>query len=97
VTVPVEQVAVEVFYASESSQRLVKLVVPKGSTVMDAVIASEICETFPELNNQPLDLGIYAEPCMQDRVLEAHDRVEIYRPLIIDPREARRQRALAEK
>ena len=92
-----ELISIEVFYASTDNQLLVALEVEAGTTVDEAVVQSGVLERFPELKQQPLNMGIFAEPCDGDRALKAYDRVEIYRPLLIDPREARRQRVARER
>ena len=92
-----QQIAIEVFYGAVEGQLLVSLQVKPGTTAAAAVNLSGLLERFPELNQQTLDLGIYGEPCEGSRELAPFDRVEIYRPLLIDPREARRQRVARER
>lgn len=84
---------VEVVYALPERAWRVPLCLPSGSTVRDAVLASGLRERLPELASNPLDHGIFSHPCAPDRVLEDGDRVELYRPLLCDPKEIRRQRA----
>ena len=67
--------------------------VPLGATLADAVAASGVLADNPELRSRPLDLGVFGRPWPPDRVLRDGDRVEIYRPLVVDPKEARRVRA----
>ena len=86
---------VEVVYATVDCQMLIAVALREGSTVSDAVAASGIGVHFPELNLAESLLGIFgrvvSEP--QSRLLEEGDRVEIYRALLADPKEARRLRA----
>ncbi|GLK91061.1 RnfH family protein [Pseudomonas turukhanskensis] len=88
-------IEVEVVYAQADVQRLVTVQVPVGTTARQVVELSDLGSEFPDLDVQACPLGIFgkalADP--QARVLEAGDRVEIYRPLIADPKEVRKQRA----
>ena len=86
-------IQVEVAYATLEKQQLIALTVPEGSSVDSAIKASGILTEFPEINQKPLIVGIFAQICELDRILISGDRVEIYRPLHKDPKEARRQRA----
>lgn len=85
---------VEVVYASEYRCELRLVRVPQGSTVQAAIAASGILEAFPELDAQVLSVGVYSRPVTLETMLDAYDRVEIYRPLKMDPKEARRARVL---
>jgi hypothetical protein len=85
---------VEVVYALPDRQRVVTLVLPEvGLTAQAAVEQSGLLDEFPELRGRPLVLGIYGTVCPPDRPLRDRDRVEIYRPLRVDPRVQRRERA----
>ena len=91
---------VEVVYASVQEQKLIELQVPKGSTALDAVRLSKIAQHFPEIDLENLDLGVFAKPLdgkgrplPHEYIVQAEDRVEIYRPLTIDPMQARLARA----
>jgi putative ubiquitin-RnfH superfamily antitoxin RatB of RatAB toxin-antitoxin module len=86
-------ISVEVAYASTDGQALISLHVPAGSTVMSAVRLSAIEDQFPEVDFESAAKGIFSKPTVNDFVLSDLDRVEIYRELVVDPREARRQRA----
>ncbi|UXY14056.1 RnfH family protein [Chitiniphilus purpureus] len=85
-------VQVEVVYAQARVQRLVPLTLPGGSTAGHAIQASGLLADFPEIDLARNAIGIFSRPCRLDTVLRDGDRVEIYRPLIADPKEARRQR-----
>ena len=88
---------IEVVYALPEQQRLVTLPLPAtGLTAQAAVDQSGLLDEFPELREQPLVLGVYGAVCAGDRKLRDRDRVEIYRPLRVDPRAQRRQRAAAQ-
>ena len=85
---------VEVVYALPERQRVVTLAMPEaGLTAQAAFQLSGLLDEFPELRDQPLVLGIYGTVCAPDRVLRDRDRVEVYRPLRVDPRAQRRERA----
>lgn len=84
---------VEVAYARPDRQRLVTVELAAGATARDAVRASGLVEEFPEIDVERAPLGVFGRACPGDTVLRAGDRVEIYRPLVIDPKEARRRRA----
>lgn len=87
------RVRVEVAYARPETQRLVELLMDVPATVRDAINASGLLEEFPELELESLGTGIFSKPAALEDQLKDGDRVEIYRPLVIDPKEARRQRA----
>ena len=84
---------IEVVYALPDRQRIVRLEFVAGITAGEAVRAARLGEEFAELSNREPALGIYGEVVPLDRLLKPGDRVEIYRELRLDPREARRQRA----
>lgn len=91
-----EPVVVEVVYATALVQRLCIVDLPYGASVAAAVAASGIVEEF-ELDEDTLEVGIWSKRVSRDTRVEAGDRIEIYRPLKIDPKLARRQRAAAAK
>ena len=84
---------VEVAYALPSRQWVIAVEVPEGATVADAIERSGIREAVPGIEIRDRAVGVFYQPCALDRVLKAGDRVEIYRPLLIDPKETRRRRA----
>lgn len=90
-----ETIRVEVTHALPEKQALLAVDVPPGTTLMQAIEASGIRDAFPGLEVDPQRLGIFGRKAQPDDVLQEGDRVEIYRPLIADPKEARRQRAAA--
>jgi putative ubiquitin-RnfH superfamily antitoxin RatB of RatAB toxin-antitoxin module len=84
---------IEVVYALPGRQRVVRLQLEGPMSVEEAVRVSGLLEEFPELAGQVLALGIYGRRVDGTQVLRAGDRVEIYRPLRVDPRVARRRAA----
>ena len=86
-------IRVEVAYARPASQRILELTVPEGTRAGEAIHLSGILFLFPEIDLQVLKIGIFSRPVALDHILKAGDRVEIYRPLALDPKEARRRRA----
>ncbi|QGZ32371.1 RnfH family protein [Stutzerimonas stutzeri] len=92
---PESVIAVEVVYALADKQKLLRLTVPRGTTVRQAALRSGMDGFFPGLDLAIAPLGIFgkAVPKADERVLEEGERVEIYRPLIADPKEVRKQRA----
>ena len=86
---------VEVAYALPHKQKIVSLSVPEGTTMSEAVALSRMDDFFPELDVARCPLGIFGKtvPKPAERVLLPGERVELYRPLIADPKEVRKQRA----
>lgn len=84
---------VEVAYATPEKQAILRIEVPPGCTVERAIELSGIREQFPEMVVRDNAVGIFSRKVPLDHTLRAGDRVEIYRPLIADPKEARRRRA----
>jgi putative ubiquitin-RnfH superfamily antitoxin RatB of RatAB toxin-antitoxin module len=87
-------VNVEVAYAKPEEQAIVVLQMQEGTTVEAAIKASGLLELFPEIALSELNAGIFGAACKLDQPIREGDRIEIYRPLVHDPKEARRQRAL---
>jgi putative ubiquitin-RnfH superfamily antitoxin RatB of RatAB toxin-antitoxin module len=93
-----ESISVEVAYALPEKQRIVKLDVPQGTTALEAVTLSKLDEVFDELVVGPdLKIGVWGKVTTADRVLATGERVEIYRPLLVDPKEVRKARAAKAK
>ena len=84
---------VEVVYALAERQVLIALSVAPGTTVAEVIERSGIADKFPDHDLSSCPLGIWGKIVDRDRVVEAGDRVEIYRQLEIDPRDARRKLA----
>lgn len=91
---PGNMFTIEVAHARPEKQVLKSLQVAAGTTVQQAIELSGIRKDFPDLEVNPQRLGIFSNPATADQPLREGDRVEIYRPLIADPKEARRKRAL---
>jgi putative ubiquitin-RnfH superfamily antitoxin RatB of RatAB toxin-antitoxin module len=89
-----QKIRVEVVFAIPQKQELLALDVAAGSTVADAIHQSGIVELFEEVDMDITRVGIFGQKATPDQVLQNGDRVEIYRPLVIDPKEIRRQRAI---
>lgn len=88
-----DSIEVEVVYALPQQQRLLEVRLPAGATVADAIRASGVLALFPEIDLANNKVGIFSKLVKLDDVVRARDRVEIYRPLIADPKEVRRKRA----
>jgi hypothetical protein len=89
-----ETLAVEVAYALPEKQRILRVEIKPGTTALEAVQQSAIEDEFPGLVvDERTPLGIFGQGVAADRVLEPGDRVEIYRPLLIDPKAVRKARA----
>jgi len=82
-----------VAYATARRAQLFEVRMPAGSSVRQAIQACGILSTVPELAGQELDVGIFGQSCRLDDTVRDGDRIEIYRPLTVDPKVARRQRA----
>lgn len=88
-----DQIRIEVAYAQPDRQEVIRLQLAEGTTLREAVEASGLPERYPEIDLAKGKFGIYAKLAKPDAVLRDRDRVEIYRPLIADPKEVRKQRA----
>jgi uncharacterized protein len=89
----VDPIDVEVAYARPDAQLIMKLRVPRGTTLEQAVRQCGVLERFPEIDLARNQVGIFGKLNKLDAELRDGDRVEIYRPLIADPKEVRKQRA----
>ena len=88
-----EKIKIELVYALPAEQTLLKLEVPRGATIAEAVRLSGILDKYPEIDLEKGKFGIFGKLSKTDVVLREKDRIEIYRPLIADPKEVRRKRA----
>jgi putative ubiquitin-RnfH superfamily antitoxin RatB of RatAB toxin-antitoxin module len=84
---------IEVVYALPERQWRVAITLPSGATVADALAAVAEREPFVNLDLANVPVGIYGDQVRREQVLADRDRVEIYRPLPVDPPEARRRRS----
>lgn len=87
------EISATLVYATPDSLFERSLVLPEGATVGDAIKVSGIAEACPEAMREPLAVGIFSRPARLETTLHDGDRVELYRPLQIDPKSARRRRA----
>ncbi len=90
---PEETIQIEVVYALPKHQFMRHLRLPSGTTVANAVERSGILDLYPDIDFSRNRLGIFGKLVESDRRLHEGDRVEIYRPLVKDPKEIRRERA----
>lgn len=90
---PRQPLRVEVAYALPDRQSLIGLELPAGSTAEEAIRRSGLLDDYPEIDLTVNAVGVFGRRCQLDTVLRDGDRVEVYRPLEADPREARRKLA----
>lgn len=88
-------ITVEVAYATPEQQRIIELQVAVACTIEAAIKQSGILELFPDIDLSKQQVGVFSQPRQLTDIVNDGDRIEIYRPLAIDPKEARRARALA--
>ena len=84
---------VEVVYALPAAADAVSVTVPDGATLRDAVLASGVLERHPDIRLETQAFGIFGKRAALEARLSPGDRIEVYRALAIDPKEARRRRA----
>jgi len=84
---------VEIAYARKDAQVILSVAASEGLTAKEAIAQSGILRRFPEIDLRVNRVGIFGKLTQLDQVLEPGDRVEIYRPLIADPKAVRRQRS----
>lgn len=87
------ELSIEITFALPESQFLTVVHVQAGSTVADVIAMSGVIDSFPEYDLAELTVGIWGRVVQSDQVVEEGDRVELYRPLKMDPRESRRMLA----
>lgn len=88
-----DQITVQVSYARPDEQVVIEIKLNQNTTLRQAILSSGILERFPEINLQVNKVGIFGKLKDLDQCLSHRDRVEIYRPLVADPKEVRRKRA----
>jgi len=88
---------VEVAYASEEKQEIISVEIDAGSSIERAIDCSGVLEKFPEIDLMQQNVGIFSKKKKLTDVVREGDRIEIYRPLLIDPKEARRKKAITQK
>ncbi len=84
---------VEVIYALPEEQTLFNVVLTEETTVKDAILKSKILEEYGELDIDSMNIGLFGKATKMDQVVRDKDRIEIYRPLIADPKEVRKRKA----
>ncbi|MBB6091863.1 hypothetical protein HNQ60_000709 [Povalibacter uvarum] len=92
-----DQISVRVVYALPERQSIVTVRIAEGSSVIDAVRKSGLLERYPDAARVPLNVAIFGRVVAVEERLRDGDRVEILRPLIVDPKQARRQAAARTK
>ncbi len=85
-------ITVEVAYATPAKQLILSAKVLPNATIEEAILASSILTSFPEIDLTKVKVGLFGQLATLQTRLSAGDRVEIYRPLTIDPKQARKQR-----
>lgn len=88
---------VECIYLTNKESYFIALTVEEGAAIKDVIQASGVLEQYSELELEALNVGVFGEKKNLMDVVRQGDRVEIYRPLLINPMEARRSRAIAPK
>ena len=88
-----EEIMIEVSYASTREQLIISIKVPEDINVKQAIEKSGIQKKFPEIDLGKNNVGIFGKQTTLEHSLKNKDRIEIYRPLIIDPKELRRKKA----
>lgn len=87
----------EVVYALPRKQTVIPVELPQGATVYQAALASGIAQVHPDIDLDNADFGIWSERVSADDCVSDGDRIEIYRPLVADPKTMRRRRASQER
>ena len=87
----------EIAYADGKRVHVITVEVYIGTTVKQAIELSGMLEECPDIDLEENKVGIFSEICTLDTEVPENSRIEIYRPLITDPKEARRKRAVSEK
>tara|TARA_B100000780_G_scaffold271484_1_gene232473 strand:+ start:1175 stop:1507 length:333 start_codon:yes stop_codon:yes gene_type:complete len=88
---------IEVCYALPDEQRIFSLEVPDNSDVEQGIKLSGVLEAYPEISLETFKVGVFGKICKLDNILHDKDRIEIYRNLIADPKESRRQKVEMER
>ncbi len=88
-----EKVTIEVVYGVPHKQKILTLILAAGSTVEQAILASGVIDLFPEIDLKVNKVGIWNKAAKLSEVVNDLDRIEVYRPLIADPKDVRKRRA----
>ena len=89
-------IKVELVYIEPNKQNVLSVEIPEGSDIRSAISYSGLLEQYPQIDLSVNKVGIFSKLQQLDTILQQGDRVEIYRPLQVDPKEARRRRAKKE-
>ncbi len=87
------ELQVEIVFATAEEQLLLEVTVASGATIADVIEKSKLAERLPEYDLDSLEVGVWGHPADRGQAVTDGDRIEIYRPLCADPREARRRLA----
>jgi len=93
VTNEADKFVVDVIYALPTQQKVISVSVLPGTSAIDIVCQSNMVSFFPEIDLETVKLGVFSNVVKHDQVILPGQRVEIYRPLIADPKDVRRRRA----
>ena len=88
-----ELINIEVVYGQPQRQELISLKVTSSTSIKEAIIQSDICKLFPQIELANARVGIFSRAAKLSDTLREGDRIEIYRPLLADPKEIRKRRA----
>ena len=87
------KISVEVVYGLPDEQALLTVEVAEGTEVRDVIVASKITDRFPDIDLETVKVGLFGKLTKMNQPVRSRDRIEIYRPLIADPKEVRKRRA----
>ncbi|PMH37532.1 RnfH family protein [Vibrio sp. 10N.286.49.B3] len=88
-----DMIHVDVVYPLPTEQRVLNLVVNKAMTIEEIIVKSGVLELYPEIDLKVNKVGVFSRNVKLDATVRDKDRIEIYRPLLADPKEIRRKRA----
>lgn len=88
-----KKILVEVAYATPEQQTILVVQIKENTTIEDAIIHSGILQIFPEIDLTRQKVGVFSKQKAATDLMQENDRIEIYRPLLMDPKEARKKRA----
>lgn len=84
---------IEMIYALPHEQKLLRMEVAPNTSILDAILESDLLLLYPEIDLNQVKVGIFGKQKKLTDLISPGDRIEIYRPLLIDPKEARRHKA----
>jgi len=87
-----DAIPIRVAYATREEQVIIELSVPDGTTIREAIQSSGILNRYPDIDLRRQGVGVFGQARALDYCPRTGDRIEIYRPLVLDPKEARRKR-----